>query len=123
MHAIDDIDCGGVYFIKNRENGRVYIGCSNDIARRVQRHEQDLRRGEHYTKGLQYDFDTYGADAFDVGVIQEIPPGVDGHRAERAFIRRFNADDPTRLYNTQMVLTNWSTKLIARLAWLELSNN
>lgn len=28
MHILDNLKVSGVYFIKNRENGCVYIGCS-----------------------------------------------------------------------------------------------
>lgn len=121
MHILDNIEVSGVYFIKNRENGRVYIGCSEMVDVRIQQHDHMLRRGQHHNPELQHDFNTYGRDAFDVGMIQELPPGINGIPIESAFVRAFSSDDPGRLYNANIAPSRRRARLVARLTWLELS--
>jgi predicted GIY-YIG superfamily endonuclease len=46
----------GVYQILNTVNGKLYIGFSSDIQRRVRDHFGELRRGDHNTGDLQKDW-------------------------------------------------------------------
>jgi len=42
----------GIYEIKNTIDGKVYIGRSLDIAKRLKDHERALRKGYHRNKFL-----------------------------------------------------------------------
>lgn len=55
---------GGVYAIQNLENGRMYVGSSNNITRRWHEHRSMLYRHDHVCYALQAEWDLYGQDAF-----------------------------------------------------------
>lgn len=54
----------GVYLIRNMANGRVYVGRSENIARRFGSHAGMLRRGTHHNARLQADWNEFGESAF-----------------------------------------------------------
>jgi hypothetical protein len=49
----------GVYCLRNKLNGRLYIGMARNLAVRKDRHFNDLMRGIHASKILQSEFDDY----------------------------------------------------------------
>jgi len=53
----------GVYCIKNKMNGKCYIGSSYNIEKRLIAHRKYLLANKD-TKKLQIDWNAYGADAF-----------------------------------------------------------
>lgn len=59
----------GVYMIRNKANGKVYIGESGDINQRWDQHRQALENGNHANKYLQGDYNEYGKAAFDFSII------------------------------------------------------
>jgi hypothetical protein len=63
----------GVYEIKNRATGRIYIGQSTGWRQRCRMHRHKLSKGIHGNSPLQADYDEYGLDAFEYSVIQEYP--------------------------------------------------
>lgn len=54
----------GVYEIKNRINGKRYVGESLDTRSRWRQHKSDLHKGKHHCKRLQSDFKHYPEIAF-----------------------------------------------------------
>lgn len=54
----------GIYEIKNRINGKRYVGEALDVHSRWNRHKSDLRKGKHHCKRLQSDFKHYPEIAF-----------------------------------------------------------
>lgn len=46
-------DTSGIYAIKNTKNGKVYVGSSVNINRRIKDHFRDLENGEHHSIKLQ----------------------------------------------------------------------
>lgn len=54
----------GVYQITNRVNGKIYIGSSCDMKRRLRQHVLQLRRGAHENKFLQRSFDCHKEENF-----------------------------------------------------------
>ena len=46
----------GVYLLKNKQTGRVYIGSSGNIENRVKTHFRDLKFNRHCNKELQNDY-------------------------------------------------------------------
>jgi group I intron endonuclease len=68
-----DVPClpneGGVYYILNTANDKIYIGCSWDLRFRMRRHYRQLSIGKHPNVRMQQDWNTYGESSFDFGVI------------------------------------------------------
>ena len=61
----------GVYQIKNKENGLIYIGSSKNIKRRWKTHTDGLKKGNHDNMFLQKDWNKYGEDAFEFSILEE----------------------------------------------------
>lgn len=59
----------GVYQIRCKITGVVYIGSSRDIRGRLYCHEFDLKHGKHYNKRLQRAWNQYGSSCFVFEVI------------------------------------------------------
>jgi group I intron endonuclease len=55
----------GIYIIRNKINGHIYIGSSKNLVRRKHRHFRYLRAGTHENKHLQHAFTKYSEDAFE----------------------------------------------------------
>jgi len=63
----------GVYRIRNKETGRVYIGASTATPKRWARHKRELRKRAHHNIDMQRDYDSYGLDSFEFEIIEEFP--------------------------------------------------
>lgn len=59
----------GIYAIRNRVTGRVYLGSSVDCVRRYREHSSRLSRGVHINAKLQASWNKHGADAFEFTMI------------------------------------------------------
>ena len=59
----------GVYQIKNKNSGKIYVGSSVNIKRRWKAHRFHLNRGTHDSKWLQNSWDKNGQDAFEFSVL------------------------------------------------------
>lgn len=75
----------GVYQIRNTETGKLYIGSSVNVARRLYMHRRMLVAGTHHSIALQRAWDKHGAEAFDFSLLKEVPEG-DLLAAEQACI-------------------------------------
>lgn len=62
----------GIYMIKNKINNMVYIGESMDIERRWEEHIAKLSNNSHHSWKFQSDWNRYGENCFEFGVIKEI---------------------------------------------------
>jgi len=62
----------GIYWIRNKIDGKYYIGSSIDIERRWNQHKQDLRADDHLNSHLQNAWNKYGEESFIFEVIKEI---------------------------------------------------
>lgn len=83
----------GVYAIRCKENGRLYVGSSVDIGDRFRKgHCYQLRNGRHPNPLLQEDFVAYGEAAFEAFTLERGVAGEDllAHEVEHA--RRLGAD-------------------------------
>ena len=61
----------GVYGIKCKINNLEYIGSSNEISRRLQKHFSELRFNRHTNTKLQLDFNKYGIANFEYYIVEE----------------------------------------------------
>lgn len=69
------VEPGFIYGIRSNENGRIYIGQTKDINKRMTRHRSRLRKNKHFNKPLQEDFNKYGYDNFTLENIEKIEDG------------------------------------------------
>lgn len=60
---------GGIYKIVNTSNGKIYIGSSMQLKRRISHHINSLRANRHINPHLQNSWNLYGEDSFDFRVM------------------------------------------------------
>ena len=67
---------GGIYKIKNRVNGKYYIGSSDNILGsngRWQEHINGLKANRHENSYLQRSWNKYGEKNFEFSILEELP--------------------------------------------------
>ena len=79
----------GVYLIRNKINGKCYIGSSVCIRRRIAQHFRSLKQNSHHSADLQIDFNKYGIENFQVEVLLECSVS-DARKYEEEYITKFN---------------------------------
>lgn len=68
----EKLKCGcGIYWIRNKINGKFYIGSSKNIRRRWIRHVSNLNKNIHENEHLQRAWNKYGKEAFKFEVLEE----------------------------------------------------
>lgn len=60
-----------VYAIKHNQTNKVYVGSSQNVAKRIRAHLNQLNAGAHSVEDMQTDFERYGED-FSVLILDEI---------------------------------------------------
>ena len=91
-------DMIGIYCIKNKINGKVYIGSSNNIERRFRRHRTELNTKRHSNKHLERAYQRDGEENFDF-IILEICLEEELISKEIFYINKYEALDNTKGYN------------------------
>lgn len=85
----------GIYYIKNKSNGKVYVGQSVNINKRFLSHKTYLRNNDHWLKELQDEWND-DESVFEFGVIEYCVHEKLNER-ERFWIARYK--EITRVYN------------------------
>jgi group I intron endonuclease len=88
----------GIYQIRNKLNGKVYVGRSVNVEKRLSDHRSALRTGSHYSEHMQSAWIKYGEESFEFNVIEECDEKLLPAR-ESHWIRELHAVDPDRGYN------------------------
>ena len=91
---------GGLYVIRNLLNGWVYLGSTVKFKGRFLGHQRSLKRGTHRNKGLQADFNRYGAGAFSCEVVAVMAEEGERIRLEEKSIEGLFGSD---CYNATVV--------------------
>lgn len=60
----------GIYLIKNKINGKIYIGSAVNITSRWTIHRVSLNRNDHHNILLQRAWNKYGIEAFEFSVLE-----------------------------------------------------
>jgi group I intron endonuclease len=81
----------GIYSIKNKLNGKVYIGSSKNIEGRIYHHKQLLARGKHHSIKLQRAWNRDGADNFEFSIIETVEENINLFEVEQNFIDQYEA--------------------------------
>lgn len=66
--------CAGVYAIRNRATGRVYVSGDADVQDAIDRDRLDLQRERHRNAALQADWNWFGEENFSFDVIDIVEP-------------------------------------------------
>lgn len=83
----------GIYMIRNRETGKVYIGSSNNISKRWRNHKSLLKNGKHHSIYLQNAYNKYGKNSFEYLVLKEVQE-EDLLTEEKKFFTLYNSVSP-----------------------------
>jgi group I intron endonuclease len=62
----------GVYRIRNKGNGKSYVGFSTDLPARLSRHKAELKFGSHRNIELLGEWKSFGESCFDFEVLDEL---------------------------------------------------
>lgn len=97
----------GVYRIQNTINGKVYIGSSVHLRRRLTTHITLLGQGKSTSHRLQRAWAKYGAQAFDVCILALVPPeDLLGH--EQRWLDHHRSWERDTGYNICRKTHNWA---------------
>ena len=106
----EDKEPACIYQIKNKKNGKIYIGETLRGKLRWRDHLTRLRGGYHNNPKLQEDFDKFGEEAFEWEILKEFPKDKETLLLEEArTINKFSKEDK-ELYN--LILTIEQLKLL-----------
>jgi group I intron endonuclease len=89
----------GVYLIKNKINGKIYIGSSNNIRKRWNEHKNDLRNDEHHSKHLQKSYKKYGIENFEFLILEEVQSAIGLFALEQQYLDKHRPFDRNIGYN------------------------
>ena len=88
----------GIYKITNTANGKIYIGQSVDVQRRINDHQRTFAKGTHHSVHILRAYQKYGADAFKYEVIEYCSiPDLDSR--EIYWIKYYDSANPSKGYN------------------------
>ena len=102
---------GYVYAIRCKENGKVYIGSTIQLEKRIYQHFRELNakaktRISNVNRLKSYDiwqsdYDKYGKEAFEVYCIEQNIPQEELRKREAYWIDEYKAKDPNYGYNAR----------------------
>jgi group I intron endonuclease len=61
----------GIYGIRNKKNGKMYVGQSVNVSDRFVRHKTELKNNKHKNNHLQRSYNKHGLEQFDFFIIEE----------------------------------------------------
>lgn len=64
----------GVFVVRNRTSGKVFLGTSQDLPGALNRHRFQLKMGSHQNRALQADWNSLGEEAFEIELLDELKP-------------------------------------------------
>ena len=67
----------GVYQIKNRRNGKLYIGSTKNLPGKINSHKFQLKNDLHPNREMQKEFREIGEEGFSFDVLDRLEPKED----------------------------------------------
>ena len=89
----------GVYKIYNNINQKIYIGSSQDIERRINKHFNELRKNIHKNRHLQGACNIYGEENFKYEILENVIEKNKLVEKEQFYINKYNASNENNGYN------------------------
>jgi group I intron endonuclease len=112
----------GIYGWVNLVNGKVYVGSTDNLARRKYHHIAKLKVGKHPNTHLQSAWNGYGVNNFEFIVLEVVDDPIWLRAREHAWILRLQAADREFGYNSSTdawaATTSEETKAKLRQAWV-----
>lgn len=87
--------------IKNKKNGKIYIGQTNNFENRFRQHKQSFRRKDHKNKHFQRAWDKYGEENFEFSILEYCDLDVINER-EFFWVNKFKSYDSSKGYNIML---------------------
>src|SRR2546421_10569594 len=94
----------GIYMIRNKINGKMYIGSSQDVFSRTQTHFVLLRGNRHHNPRLQKAWNKYGGEAFEVVILERVEDVNNLIKREQCWLDTYPAKEK---YNVNVHATGW----------------
>ena len=88
----------GIYYILNKENGKIYIGQSIDLDRRLKEHKTQLKSNRHENEHLQFSWNTYGEKCFEFSILKKCDE-AELDDLETNYIAHFDSTNREKGYN------------------------
>lgn len=88
----------GIYMLRNKENGKVYIGQSKYLQTRKNSHRRDMRHRKHANPYIQSDADKYGVESFEFIILEKCDPETLDER-EIHYINLYDSSNSEKGYN------------------------
>ncbi|MFH2044111.1 MAG: GIY-YIG nuclease family protein [Pseudomonadota bacterium] len=67
----------GIYQIRNRINGKIFIGSSKDLKGIINRNKFQLKNGLHMNTAMQNEFNEGGEESFSFEILDQLNPRDD----------------------------------------------
>jgi len=67
----------GIFQIKNLQNGKIFVGSSQNIPGIINRYRFELKLGNHKNRHLQAEWNEYGSNGFSFETLETIEPKTD----------------------------------------------
>ena len=93
---LEKIPC--IYMIKNKVNGKIYIGKTKDFYDRKRDHFNALRKNEHCNEHMQMAFNKYGEENFEMSIL-EVCAIEELDEKEIYYINKYNSRNRKIGYN------------------------
>ena len=104
------------YRITNIKNGRFYIGITTNFKKRQQQHFNKLQNHSHPNYKMQDDYDVYGAEAFQMTIIEEFDgTNDDAYFKEYELIQKYHATDSYNILEGGLLNPVYSPQVIEKL--------
>ena len=98
-----------IYALRHEPTGKMYVGSTTNIGKRIQSHIELLKRGEHPAHGMQDDFNKYGGP-YTVHILEVLVDPVKPTEQESLWMSALNSRDPQIGYNAGDPSRNHSIK-------------
>lgn len=111
MSGKSQAQINSIYAIRCKENGKVYVGRTKDVALRMRNHFSEMARGRKgyyenrvwHKSEFQKDYEKYGESGFEVYVLETNVPYPDSIARELYWINEYKAFCPQFGYNRKTV--------------------
>ena len=96
-----------IYVIRHNPTGKVYVGCTKNVERRVSEHMKQLSFGKHPVGMMQDDYNQYGG-SYSYFVVFEAYASYDAFMMEKNFMSLLDTRNPQKGYNYKDWSNNFS---------------
>lgn len=88
-----------IYQIKNKANGKCYVGSAAQVNKRWNSHRSLLNKGSHHSPALQRAWVKYGSNEFEFAILEQVVDAQGVIAREQHWIDTLRAAHPRHGYN------------------------